>query len=162
MTDVPPPLRWLVTQRTLLGGTALGKWSRGAVVLSPLGAELHACWRALASLEPSVAPDAFVVMPNHWHGVVLRMTEEATVGAAVAAVKTELRRRVGEHERRWNRWRRDRALRTVERLWQARQFVRVQVEHWPDHPYGHVPGEGWREDFRRLRRFKNVPWHAWW
>lgn len=42
----------------------------GAVQLSPLGALVQAEWVRTAEICPAVTLDAFVVMPNHFHGII--------------------------------------------------------------------------------------------
>ncbi len=49
----------------------LGTVADGAVQLSPFGSIVERSWRALARDFPNVELDAFVVMPNHIHGIVL-------------------------------------------------------------------------------------------
>ena len=154
MADRTPVTAWLVTQATSLMKCSLGTWRDGAIVLTPLGEQVEACWGSIPALAPGVGLDVFVVMPNHLHGIVL--AERA--GPAIGAFKRELRRRAGEHERRWNRWRRDRALRTESDMDAARRFVAANVAHWPDHPYNYRVGDAGK----RWLRFRNVPWHDWW
>ncbi|MEX1254510.1 MAG: transposase [Dehalococcoidia bacterium] len=59
----------------------------GAMRLSHLGSEVEAAWSELPSHYPMVDLDAFVVMPNHVHGVIVLLDgaapEEDLVGAGL-------------------------------------------------------------------------------
>lgn len=64
----------LVTdKRRLLFGRIVG----GAVLLSGLGHIAEACWCAIPEHFPQVELDAFVVMPNHVHGILTLHDREA-------------------------------------------------------------------------------------
>lgn len=54
-------------QRQCLFGHVLG----GTVHLSPPGEPVDECWRALPVHLAGVTLDAYVVMPNHLHGIVM-------------------------------------------------------------------------------------------
>lgn len=60
-----------------------GEVLRGKMVINNFGRILEACWREIPAHFPDVALDAFVVMPNHIHGVVLidRSVGASHVGA---------------------------------------------------------------------------------
>lgn len=49
----------------------LGNVVDGSVQLSTLGCIVERAWRSLARDFANMAPDAFVVMPNHLHGIVV-------------------------------------------------------------------------------------------
>lgn len=51
--------------RQCLFGEIIG----GAMDLSPAGRIVHAYWQSIPKRFPHVVPDAFVIMPNHLHGV---------------------------------------------------------------------------------------------
>jgi REP element-mobilizing transposase RayT len=48
-----------------------GHVADGHMILSPLGQAAHDCWVAIPEHFPFVVPDAFVVMPNHVHGIIV-------------------------------------------------------------------------------------------
>ncbi len=52
----------------------LGKVADRKVYLSPAGNMVLALWEAIPSHYPGVEVDAFVVMPNHIHGIILLKT----------------------------------------------------------------------------------------
>jgi REP element-mobilizing transposase RayT len=49
----------------------LGQVEDGAMLLSGYGRIVEQCWRALPHHFPGVELDAFVVMPNHVHGIIM-------------------------------------------------------------------------------------------
>jgi REP element-mobilizing transposase RayT len=58
----------VVTQhRAVLFGTV----AHDVITLSPAGDMLHVQWQALPARFPTVTLDAFIVMPNHIHGLLL-------------------------------------------------------------------------------------------
>ena len=59
-----------------------GEVTVGAVQLSAAGHEVLAAWESLPARLPQVRLDAFVIMPNHVHGI-LWLTDEP-VGAGQA------------------------------------------------------------------------------
>lgn len=74
-----------VQDRACVFGEVVGDTVR----LSASGAVAQACWEAIPKHHPRVALDAFVVMPNHVHGVIgLR-------GGAPTRVEVDTRQRPG-------------------------------------------------------------------
>jgi len=66
-----------------------GSVADGAICLSAAGAMIEQQWHALPARFPSVAPDAWVVMPNHVHAIVwLRGDSTVTLGAVIGAFKS--------------------------------------------------------------------------
>ena len=61
---------------------ALGDVVNGEMVLSPAGHLAHAAWQVLPQHYPGARLDAWVIMPNHVHGIIwLADNERQTVGA---------------------------------------------------------------------------------
>jgi REP element-mobilizing transposase RayT len=58
-----------------------GNIADGTMHLSALGEVAGEEWRRSAALRPALALDAFVVMPNHVHGIVTIVEPEGDVGA---------------------------------------------------------------------------------
>ncbi|MBK9422419.1 MAG: hypothetical protein IPN44_15435 [Flavobacteriales bacterium] len=50
---------------------AFGRIADAIVCLSPLGHIVDECWHAIPTHFPNVMIDAFIIMPNHVHGVVV-------------------------------------------------------------------------------------------
>jgi len=78
--------------RQRLFGAVVG----GHLVHSPAGSTAQAYWRAIPERFPSVALDAFVVMPDHVHGIVMCGVDpepgvgSVTVGEVVRWFKTSV------------------------------------------------------------------------
>lgn len=77
--DYSQPGHYFITicthQRTHLFGEVRG----GKMVLNAMGTFADACWRAIPDHYPNVRLDAYVIMPNHMHGVL-------EIGESVGAV----------------------------------------------------------------------------
>jgi putative transposase len=56
----------------------LGEVSGGEIHISPLGQIVDECWRSIPEHFPNVSVDAFVVMPNHVHGIIFIHETEFT------------------------------------------------------------------------------------
>jgi putative transposase len=62
---------YFVTIRTHGRACLLGSVADGQMRISPLGRSAVSCWCGLLEHFPTVTLDAFVVMPNHLHGIIL-------------------------------------------------------------------------------------------
>ena len=60
----------------------------GAIVLTPIGEVAMSCWEAIPVHFPASDLDAFVVMPNHLHGIVVLGERRADEGTACRAPTT--------------------------------------------------------------------------
>jgi REP element-mobilizing transposase RayT len=80
--DYASPGAYFVTicvyQRQCLFGAIMD----GEMRLNGLGQMVYACWQRLPSHFPNLVLDAFVVMPNHVHGILV-LTKPAGRGAAL-------------------------------------------------------------------------------
>ena len=56
----------------------------GEMRLNTSGMALDTCWRAITNHSPNVQLDEFVIMPNHFHGI-LDITTSESVGSNVGA-----------------------------------------------------------------------------
>ena len=73
---------YFVTMVTDHRNGLFGSIQNGAVMLSDFGQIADDCWRAIPEHFPAVELGAYVIMPNHVHGViVIRDDESATVRA---------------------------------------------------------------------------------
>ena len=61
---------YFVTVCTHLRVHALGEIQNGTMCLSPLGAKVWEEWLTTFIKRPAFSPGAFIVMPNHWHGII--------------------------------------------------------------------------------------------
>ncbi|MCE9581938.1 MAG: hypothetical protein K8T20_05420, partial [Planctomycetes bacterium] len=89
---------YFVTFCTAEKRASLGRRERGRVVLSPAGEIARKCWLEIPGHFPSVKLGEFVVMPDHFHGIVMmskagaghsgdggRALQQALVGSRHAA-----------------------------------------------------------------------------
>jgi putative transposase len=70
----------------------LGEIVQDELLLNDLGQAVVGAWRRLADLFPAIELDAYVVMPNHVHGIVLithRQTREDEDEGAMNRAPTE-------------------------------------------------------------------------
>ena len=68
--DYTQPGAYFVTLCTLKREYLLGDITEGTLRLSPLGLVIEECWQALPQYFHAVELDAFVIMPNHVHGII--------------------------------------------------------------------------------------------
>jgi putative transposase len=66
----------------------LGKLQDGKMILSPLGLIAEDCWTKLPNHFATVELDLYVIMPNHFHGIVL-LQEGPGRGTACRALPAE-------------------------------------------------------------------------
>jgi REP-associated tyrosine transposase len=69
--DYTRPGTYFVTICTHNGAPLLGSTVNGRVQLSRFGRLARECWLAIPAHFPAVCLDAFVVMPDHFHGIIL-------------------------------------------------------------------------------------------
>ena len=58
-----------------------GQIREGKMIVNDLGKIIIDCWQLLSQVRRGVEIDAFVVMPNHIHGIILNFDEESVDGA---------------------------------------------------------------------------------
>ncbi len=68
----------------------LGEIRRGAMVFSEWGRIVAQTWTWLRDQYPYVALDVWVVMPNHFHGIIVLTDDVRGMGASVAGVGTSV------------------------------------------------------------------------
>jgi REP element-mobilizing transposase RayT len=101
-----------------------GEVSGEHVRLNDLGRLVEDSWTRLPSHFSAIALDAFVVMPNHVHGVVVVRREtplSPPLGLVVGAFKAGCSRRAGRAL--WQRGYYDRVVRDEEELRAIRQYI---------------------------------------
>jgi len=82
--DYSQPGAYFVTICTLNRACLFGDIVNGVMQLNPIGRMVQECWRAIPQHFPHVVLDAFVVMPNHVHGILV-IVEKTNAGAAHSA-----------------------------------------------------------------------------
>jgi putative transposase len=68
--DYAGPGMWFVTINTFAGVPAFGDVIDQRMCLNPIGEIAYRFWQEIPNHFPNVMLDAFVVMPNHLHGIV--------------------------------------------------------------------------------------------
>lgn len=68
--DYGSPGYYFVTINTYEMWSTLGRVHAGKVELTPAGQIVHDCWLKITTFYPNMELDAFVVMPNHLHGII--------------------------------------------------------------------------------------------
>lgn len=117
----------------------------GAMRLGGAGEMIHSAWEALPAHYPSVDLDAFVVMPNHLHGiVVLDGTSGLALGDLIQRFKTLTTHRYIEKVREgaWPAFRRrvwqrnyyDHVIRDGPSLQRIREYVHDNPARWATDP----------------------------
>ncbi len=110
-------------------------------------------WEALPVHYPSIGLDEFVVMPNHFHGIVAMQEGDFSLADAVHRFKslTTARYRQGVHGgeyrafegRLWQRNYYERVLRNQEEVESFRRYIAKNPENWhadPENPMVCHPG----------------------
>ena len=62
---------YFVTLCAYRGRGLFGQFINGRVIVTPVGQIVQSCWDQISSHFPGVTIDAHVIMPNHFHGVLL-------------------------------------------------------------------------------------------
>ena len=80
--DYAQPGTYFVTVVTYARGFLLGRIENGEIVLSKLGEVAQQQWEKLPMRFPRVELGAFVIMPNHLHGIIVIHDRRGTAGCA--------------------------------------------------------------------------------
>lgn len=136
-----------------------GEIEAGVTRLSAIGRMVEEAWRETAAHRPGVIPDTWVVMPNHFHGIVVLpgITKSASgtvlpsgparnsLGAVIGEFKTAASREVIEFRLLskgplWQRGYHDHIIRHDRELDAVRKYILDNPARWaddPDHPQHH-------------------------
>jgi len=134
---------YFVTICTRNHACLFGRVLDGEALLNAAGETVAGCWDEIPDHFSHVELDAFVVMPNHVHGVLLfgeesgRADEPGRAGHArplhvvVGSFKAAVSRRLGAV---WQRSYWERVVRTEEELDQIRAYIEDNPRRWLDDP----------------------------
>ncbi len=105
------------------------------VKLSELGALVSSCWSELPTWFPSVALYEYVVMPNHFHGIVEIIESKHALKDIVGSFKSAVTRRARERglierEDLWQRKYYDHVIRSERALTNIREYIRNNPIKW--------------------------------
>ena len=133
--DYGTPGAYFVTICTRDRMNTLGESAGEHIVLSEAGLIAGSTWESLPSRFPSVQLDAFIVMPNHLHGIVaLRSTgSSVTVGLLVRTFKGAAARAVRVSvmpDFAWQRGYHERVVRNERELIALRRYVEDNPRSW--------------------------------
>ncbi|HSS49121.1 MAG TPA: transposase [Thermoanaerobaculia bacterium] len=129
----------------------LGEIEKGDVRLTYAGRTVQSTWDDLPKHYPHVTLDAFVVMPNHVHGILgLRELDPASaprhpLGEVVRALKSFSARRINRRRESpgapvWQRNYYERIIRDENELEGIRRYIADNPSHWagdPENPILH-------------------------
>ncbi|GAB4438871.1 MAG: transposase [Anaerolineae bacterium] len=154
---------YFVTLCTHNRACLFGEVVDGVARLNPLGACVEAEWLRTETVRPHVALDAFVVMPNHFHAIIVlsdapphdaieipqanrhpvpTSTASGSVGAIVQQFKSVTSKRIKALRNApgapvWQRGYYDRIIRDDKMLNAIRQYIMDNPARWeedPEHP----------------------------
>ena len=127
---------YLVTLYAAGGATPLARLAGGAIELLPAGWLAAEAWLRIPLVFPHVSLDAWVVVPDHLHGILwIEDPRGAPLAAVVKRFKDESSRRIqallGPASLPvWGAGHCDRALRSVAQVASAREWVRDGPRRW--------------------------------
>jgi len=140
----------------------LGNIEDGDVRLSPVGQVVRLLWQDLPRHTPGLTIDAWVVMPNHLHGIValsgstvtgapganlLSGPRPGSLGVAIGGFKSAVSREIAANHLSpvrplWQRNYYERVIRNDQELDAIRRYIADNPLGWnddPDHPRLHPP-----------------------
>ena len=131
--DYTRPGAYFVTICTQDKQPLLGEILNGEVHYTELGILVQTCWLSTPRHFPNATVDAFVVMPNHVHGVLLltdmRVEYIRPLHVVIAAFKAAVTRRAGTAI--WQRNYYEHILRNEDELNLARHYIQDNPSRWP-------------------------------
>jgi REP element-mobilizing transposase RayT len=80
---------YFVTVRVQNRECELGEVVNGKMNLNDPGGMVEEEWLKTAAIRPHIHLDEFVVMPNHFHGIIMIRNEPGTVGANQRVAPTD-------------------------------------------------------------------------
>ena len=94
--DYSTPGAYFITACTHNRLLLFGRVVSGKMAANHLGAAVEDCWAKLPDHYDNVALDAFILMPNHVHGVIIIQDDPTGVGAGLQPVLPAALARSGE------------------------------------------------------------------
>ena len=157
--DYSTPGAYFITACTQNRSLMFGRVIDGKMVGNRLGAVVEDCWSQLPDHYQNVSLDAFVLMPNHIHGIVVIESPPAGVAAAsarhgvseiVRAFKTFSSRKINATRGSpgasvWQRGFYDHVIRGERELDRVRAYIMDNPRKWSEDPDNPV---NWRNPRR--------------
>ena len=129
---------YFVTICTHLKQAMFGQIKHGAMMLNPYGEQAERAWNEIPKHFPAVELDAFIVMPNHVHGILLIDGERArhasplqkvsSLGTVIGAFKSAVARSINQQrnasgERVWQRNYHEHIIRNEHSFAEIREYI---------------------------------------
>ena len=127
---------YFVTLRTWRRGSLFGKIANGKMRRNLVGQEVAACWNRIPSDFTNVMLDAFVVMPDHLHGIVVVNGRGPEDSAPLLSILERFRSLSAGHVDCgiWKGSGRKRLIRDRDELNRIRHYIRDNPSRWPEDP----------------------------
>jgi len=170
--DYTSPGAYFITICTQDRQCLFGEIADGKVVLNAAGEMVEAVWNGLPDRFPEISTDEFIVMPNHFHGIIWNVgaplvgaldppnpepiqTRASRLGAAIGAFKSQTTNAyihgVNTHGwsafrgRLWQRNYYERIIRNEEELQRLRGYMAGNPGRWLRTPGGYcLPDSGFQ------------------
>jgi putative transposase len=131
---------YFVTICTFQRECIFGEIINGEMMLSSAGERTLEVWEGLLSRFPTVELDAFVIMPNHVHGVLCLMgesLEKVTIASILRAFKSLSARAINQELARaerpaWQKRFSDRIVRDDAELERIRAYILNNPQSWAE------------------------------
>ena len=107
----------------------------GIMGLSPVGEIAETCWHSIPEHHPGVQIDAWIVMPNHVHGILWLPGGGAALGTVVGTYKAAVTRQTNRTispalATLWQSSYHDRIIRDERGLQRIRRYIRYNAASW--------------------------------
>jgi len=127
-----------------------GQVRNGEMILTPLGRAAADCWAAIPDHFPFVVLDAYVVMPNHVHGIIIIDKPDGSADGPnrfgpqsrnLASIVRGFKIGVTKYARqrdipfKWQARYHDRVIRSVSECERIRQYIHENPERWEKDGY---------------------------
>ncbi|WP_343551307.1 hypothetical protein [Pantoea sp.] len=127
--DYTSPGAYFITLVTRLRAPLFGHIEYSTLVCSPIGIIAEQEWQALPTRIVGLRLDAFVVMPNHVHGILwLSEANKLSLAKIIALFKAGVSRRCQQSI--WQRNFHERVIRDERELFFARQYIQQNPLRW--------------------------------
>lgn len=144
--DYSSPGAYFITICTAGRKCLLGKMDRDAINLTSIGSIVEECWTRVPDYLPSVLPDQHVVMPNHFHAIVMvgmtqsglvtaKTTNSVSLQQVVHSFKAAVTKLARQHQDSadlevWQSSYYDHVVRDEDDLYRIREYIQSNSRAW--------------------------------
>lgn len=157
--DYSLPGKYFITICTINRECLLGEIRDGEIIMSPAGEIVRHEWLATSMVRPEIELDAFVIMPNHLHGIIsirsrrgdpldrpayrsitnrtfqrnVPVLKSNTIGAIVGQIKSNATKRIRESLYPGFHWQRnyyEHIIRNESESQQIRKYILTNPKNW--------------------------------